>query len=82
MKAWMKAAICISLSLMCLFACFGYAAISDNLKISGDIQSEASVPDIYITNVTPSTSAGVSVVGYSGTVLTVNIVAEAQQRLP
>ena len=37
MKAWMKALLSIALSLMCLFTCVGYAAISDELDILGEV---------------------------------------------
>ena len=35
MKTWTKAMLCISLSLMCLFTCIGYAALSSDLQIQG-----------------------------------------------
>lgn len=35
MKTWLKAVLCISLSLMCLFACVGYASISETLNVIG-----------------------------------------------
>lgn len=37
MKAWMKALLSIALSLMCLFTCVGYAAISDEIDIMGEV---------------------------------------------
>ena len=40
MKAWKKVAVCISLSLMCLFTCVGYAAVSGNLSIVGTVHAE------------------------------------------
>jgi hypothetical protein len=52
MKMWIKAILGISLSFMCLFTCVGYAAISGNLMISGNV--EANPPDydeIVITDV-------------------------------
>ena len=51
MKACVKSLICIALSFMCLFTCVGYAAVSDNLIISG--RAEAKPPKaVYITSVT------------------------------
>ncbi len=69
MKPWLKSLFCISLSLMCLFTCLGYAVLSDNLTVNGRAEASPSLPDIYITSVTPSESAGVEVTGTSGTVL-------------
>lgn len=74
MKPIAKAIACISLSLMCLFACVGYAALTNNLSISGDASLDPPEPeDVYITDVTPSSSAGVEVTGYYGTVFTAKI---------
>ena len=64
----MKIAICVSLSFMCLFACVGYAMLGRDLTISGDIESEPSLPDIYISSVIPTSSVGVHVTATSGTV--------------
>ena len=69
MKTWTKAVLGISLSFMCLFAYIGYAAISGNLTVFGSASIEAALPDIYITNITPTTSAGVTVTNTSGTVM-------------
>ena len=52
MKAWMKTALCISLSFMCLFCCVGFAALSENLGLSGSAGAEAVEPQgIYISRV-------------------------------
>ena len=40
MKTWMKCLICISLSVMCLFTCVGYAAVSGNVTVKGNVESE------------------------------------------
>ena len=42
MKTWMKCLICISLSVMCLFTCVGYASVTSNLSIRG--KAEVEVP--------------------------------------
>ena len=73
MKLWLKSLLCISLSFICLFTCIGYAAISDGLIINGVAKTTPALPDIYITGVTPSSSAGVEVIGTSGTVMTAKI---------
>ena len=52
------------------FICIGYAAISDNLSIAGDVElSPPPKPDVYITSVTPDSSAGVKVNNTTGTVM-------------
>ena len=56
MKMWVKAALCISLSLMCIFTSIGYAALNDELTINGSVKVE--MPSgLFITAVsTESTS--------------------------
>ena len=72
MKAWVKALVSISLSLMCLFNCLGYASLSDTMKIGGEVK--ISIPSgLFITNIkTRSTNNAdkntVSYVEYSTTV--------------
>ena len=53
MKTWMKTMLCISLSLMCLFACIGYAALSGNLTITGTASIEKPPEGVFITNISP-----------------------------
>lgn len=51
MKSWCKAILCISLSLMCLFTCIGYASITSFLTIKGT--ARADIPSgLFITNIT------------------------------
>ena len=70
MKAVKSIALFVALVSMCFFICVGYAAISDKLSISGNAQLEApDLPDVYITKVSPETSAGVTVSNTNGTVL-------------
>lgn len=40
MKTWMKCLICISLSIVCLFTCVGYASVTSNLTIQGTAKVE------------------------------------------
>lgn len=62
MKTWIKSLICISLSFMCLFTCFGYAAISGQLAISGTAISELKEPEgIYISKVSVHAENGAEV---------------------
>ncbi len=61
MKLWLKSLFFITLSLMCVFTCVGYAALTGNLRIGGSANISPFLPDIYITSVTPSQSAGVGI---------------------
>ena len=38
MKTWMKCLICISLSVLCLFTCVGYAAVTGNVTVKGNVE--------------------------------------------
>ena len=73
MTTWKKAAVGISLSLMLLFCCVGYAAVTENMSVSGSIEAEAPPYDVYITSITPSQSAGISVTGHFGTIMTAKV---------
>ena len=56
MKTWMKCLLCISLSLMCVFTCVGYAAITDYLTINGT--AKANIPSgLFITSITTVSSS-------------------------
>ena len=71
MKLWIKAAICIALSLMCVFSCIGYAALSTTLTIRESVES---LPPnaVFITAATTSGTTGGSttVNNFSMTVIT------------
>ena len=55
---------------VCFFVFIGYASISDNLSIEGAINVEPpQLHDVYITDITPSDSAGVTVNSTNGTVM-------------
>ena len=76
MKPWMKTVISISLSLMCLFTCIGYAALTSTMEIEGNVKVE--IPSgLFITRIDElSKSSNMSVisnsyVNYSTTVNTV-----------
>ena len=49
MRSWLKAMLCITLSLMCLFTCVGYAALSTSLSIKGSAASE--MIEINVSNI-------------------------------
>ncbi len=54
MKMWIKAILGISLSFMCLFTCVGYAAMSQNLVIRGNVEAEPpNYDEMVITEVVP-----------------------------
>ena len=73
MKLWTKSLIYIVLSLMCIFTTIGYAVISDELMVNGTASISPQLPDVYISNVTPTDSAGVHVTATSGTLLTTSV---------
>jgi len=72
MKTWLKAAIGMALSFMCLFSCLGYASLSDFMTVSGTAKTD--IPSgLFITSIsTASTSRvdhqEVSFLPYSTTV--------------
>ena len=50
MKTWAKAVLSISLSLMCLLTCVGYAAMTDSMEIEGKVKIE--IPSgLFITRI-------------------------------
>ena len=56
--------------LMSLVLCIGYATLSDKMMLSGDIGVDSrKIYDVYITEITPTTSAGITVNSTSGTVM-------------
>lgn len=68
-KSIKKLSISVLVVVMYLFVCVGYAAISDSLSLTGNVNASApELPDVYITSVTPNTDAGVTVKGTDGTV--------------
>ena len=75
MKTWVKCLMCISLSLMCMLTCVGYAAVSGNLSISGTVSATAAPPsyDVYISSVTPNAGAGIKIKNTAGTLLTATV---------
>lgn len=72
MKTWIKSLLCISLSLMCLFTCVGYAALSSTQKVYGTVKND--VPyGLFITQMENKTNTNLdqhtySFVDYSTTV--------------
>ena len=61
MKPWLKGLLCLSLSLMCIFTCVGYASLTKNMTITGNVHAEAGEPEgIYISKVTVYATSGLS----------------------
>ena len=54
---------------MCLALCIGYAVISEKLSVYGSATFEILLPDVYITKITPESSAGITVNQTEGTVM-------------
>ena len=73
MTAWIRRLTCISLSLMCFLSCVGYAAVSENMSVSGSIEAEVPQYDVYISDVTPKAGAGVEIESTVGTLMTAKI---------
>lgn len=69
MKAMKNIPIFVWLIAICMCLFVGYAAVSDLLTMNGNAEVAPSLPDVYITNVAPSSSAGVTVYNTNGTVL-------------
>lgn len=72
MKKWVKALLCISLSIMSLFVCIGYAQISENLYIVGDVQAEPP-QKIFITEVSGGNYLDPATLGFSETIITSDV---------
>ena len=51
-----------------MFLLVGYATVSDQLYINGNAKVTPILPDVYITDVTPNSSAGVTLKNTNGTV--------------
>ena len=70
-----------SISVMTLFNCIGFAALTDSLFVYGEAYTSPVLPDLYITGVTPASDAGVKVYATSGTVLFAEITGEGTAHL-
>ena len=68
MKALKSVAIYISIVMSFLFISMGYAAITYTSSVDASVYIEPPLPDVYITSVTPNSSAGVTVYDTNGTV--------------
>lgn len=54
---------------VCLFFCVGFATITNSLTVEGRVELSPPLPDVYITSITPTESAGVKVNQTNGTVM-------------
>ncbi len=71
-KRYAALLLCVIL-LSSVFLCVGYAALTDQLTVNGTASAKSPQPDVYITSVAPTTSAGVTVVGTTGTLLSAKV---------
>lgn len=68
MKTLKSVALFAGLIAMFLIVAVGYTVLTDSLSIDGSVEVGPAYPDIYITSVTPDSSAGVEVYNTNGTV--------------
>ena len=61
MKIITTLSLCIAVCVMSVFGFIGYAIVSDSLFIGGEASIHEATPDLYITEVTPVSAAGVAV---------------------
>ena len=61
MRTRMKTLVCIVLSFGFLLVTIGYAALADNMSVTGTADVAPSVHDVYITKITPTASTGITV---------------------
>ena len=73
MKSWMKASICMCISLMVCFICIGYAAVTDTLRIDGTVNVQATQYDIYITGITPESLGTITINNYYYTIVSASV---------
>ena len=69
MKTVLNVFVIVALTVACPFYCVGYAAISDNMSVLGEVTVSAPKYDLYITELTPDSSAGVTVTATAGTTM-------------
>ena len=53
-----KVTALVLMTVMVMSMCIGYAVLTENLGVSGIVDVTPSMPDVYITKVTPSVSGG------------------------
>ena len=61
MKIITTLSLCIAVCVMSVFGFIGYALVSDSLFVEGEATYQPKLPDLYISDVTPGASAGVTV---------------------
>ena len=69
MKTLMKTLVCIVLFFSFMMITSGYAVLTDHLSITGTVGIKPPSYDVYITNITPTSSAGVTVNNTGGTTM-------------
>ena len=72
-KRFHAALLVVTMMLMTVFLCFGYAALTDMLGISGSASISGPQYDVYISDISPNTSAGVTVKNYFATTMSASV---------
>ena len=81
MKSWTKALLFISLSLLCLFTCIGYAQFADVMRVNGTAQSQ--MPEgLFITNIAEVSTSNVEKNEFSAVPATTNIENHVKKSAP
>lgn len=61
MKIITTLSLCIAVCVISVFGFIGYALVSDSLFVEGEATYQPKLPDLYISDVTPGASAGVTI---------------------
>ena len=78
MKSWMKASICMCISLIVCFICIGYAVVTDTLRIDGAANAQPTQYDIYITEITPEALGTITIDNYYYTIVSASVNGASQ----
>ena len=64
------------IALATAFLSMGYAAVSDTLFVQGEAVLSAPAYDVYISNITPTSSGGTDVTGYFSTIMSATVTGQ------
>ena len=78
MKNWKKTWTCVVLFFGFLVTSLGYAAVTDNLSISGSADVKGEFYDVYISQISPESLGGVTITNYFATTMSAKITAAGQ----
>ena len=79
MRIIKKCSVYVLMLVVCIFLCVGYASLTSDMIVHGSVELSPPMPDVYITGVTPGSSAGVSVKSTSETVLFASVSGSGKQ---